>query len=85
MGAGGPKMLQNFLQSTLKTEYAMMIIINQNNLSNPKNLTKSVKNFVKNFTPRRQLPKLLLNFLAKFLTERKYIIKDLSFLRPNYL
>ena len=30
--------------------------------------------FIKNSTPRRQLPKLqLLNFLAKFLTERKYL------------
>ena len=34
---------------------------------------------MKNSSPRGQFPKLqLLNFLAKFLTERKYIIKDLK-------
>ena len=34
---------------------------------------------MKNSTPRRQLPKLqLLNFLAKFLTERKYLMKTLT-------
>ena len=56
------------------------MITNQNTLSNPKDIIKSANNFMKNFTPRRQLPKLvLLNFLAKFLTKRKYIRIDLSF------
>ena len=34
---------------------------------------------MKNTTPRRQLPKLqLLNFLAKFYTERKFLMKILT-------
>ena len=38
--------------------------------------------FMKNVTPRWQLPKLLLlNFLAKFLTERKYVMNNLTFVR----
>ena len=63
-----------------------LMIINQNTLSNPKDIIKSTKNFMKNFTPRRQLQKLLLlNFLAKFLTERKCIMNDLSFVSQKYL
>ena len=62
------------------------MIINQNPLSNPKDIIKSARNFMKSFTPRKQLPRLLpLNFLAKFLTERKYIMNDLSFVRQKYL
>ena len=36
------------------------MIINPNTLSNPKDVIKSAKNIMKNFTPRRQLPKVLL-------------------------
>ena len=54
--------------------------------SNPKGIIKSAKTFMKNFTPRIQLPKLLLlNFSAKFPTERKYIINDLSFVGQKSL
>ena len=57
-----------------------------NTLSNPKNIIKSAKNFKKNFTPTRQLPKLLLlNFLEKLLTEKKYKMNNLSFVRQKYL
>ena len=59
---------------------------NQNPLSNPNVIIKSGKNVIKHFTPTRQLPKLLLlNFLATFLTEKKYIINNLNFVRQNYL
>ena len=45
----------------------------------PKDILKSEKKG-RNSTPRRQLPKLeLLNFLAKFPTERKYLMKTLTF------
>ena len=45
---------------------------------------KKKKRKEKNFTPRRQLPKLqLLNFL-KFLTERKYLMKTLAFSRRKH-
>ena len=64
----------------------IVIITNQNTLSNPKDIVKSEKNFMKNFTPRRQLTKLLLlNFLSKFLTKRKYIMNNLSFVKQKYL
>ena len=44
------------------------------------------KIFMKNFTARRQLPKLLLMvFLAKFLTERKYLMNSLTFVRQKSL
>ena len=35
-------------------------------------------------TPRRQLPELqLLNFLAKFLTERKYLMRNFNFYKAE--
>ena len=47
--------------------------------SNPKNIFKSAKKFMKNLTLRRQLPNLLpLNFSAKFLTEKKYLMNNLT-------
>ena len=49
----------------------ILITTNQNTLRKPEGMIKSVKNSMKNFTPMKQLQKLLiLNFLAKFLTER---------------
>ena len=54
--------------------------------SNSMDIFKSAKNFMKHFTPRRQLPNLLLlNFLAKFLPKRKCLIKNLTFVRRKYL
>ena len=51
--------------------------------SNFKDIFKSVKKkIMKHFTLRRQLPKLLLlNFLAKFITERKYLMNSLTFVK----
>ena len=41
---------------------------------------------MKNFIPQKQLPKLpLLNSLAKFLIERKYLMSSFTFLRVNSL
>ena len=62
------------------------MVINQNTLSNPRDIIKSAKNFMKNYAPRRELPKLpLLNFLTKFLTERKDVMNDLSFVKQKYI
>ena len=45
--------------------------------SNPKDIFKSEKKIMKIDTLRRQLPKLLiLNLLAKFLTEKKYLMNN---------
>ena len=42
--------------------------------------------FMKNVSPSAQLPKLLLlNFLAKFLKLRKYLMNNLTFVRQKYL
>ena len=42
-------------------------------------ISRSAKNFMEHFTLRRQLPKLLLrNLSAKFLTERKYLMKKFN-------
>ena len=54
--------------------------------SNPKDIFKSAKSFMKSFAQRRHLPKLLLlNFLANFLTERKYLKNNLTFVKRKYL
>ena len=53
---------------------------------NPSDIFKPAKKIMKHFTPMKQLPKrLLLNFLAKFLTERKYLMNNLTFVRRKYL
>ena len=54
--------------------------------SHHKNILKSVKKFMKNFAPRRQLRKLLLlNFSANFLTDRKYLLNNITFVRRKYI
>ena len=54
--------------------------------SNPKDIFKSGTKFLRHFTLRRQLPKLLvLNFLPKSLTERKYPMNNLTFVKRKYL
>ena len=53
--------------------------------SNPTDILKSAKKIVKNFIPKTQVPKLpLLNLLAKFLTERKYLINNFAFARRKF-
>ena len=49
---------------------------------NSKDIFKSTKFFLKTFTARRQLPKLLLlTFLAKLLAESKNLMNTLTFVR----
>ena len=51
--------------------------------SNPKEILKSEKKYIKN---SRELPQLLLsNLFGKFLTERKYLMNTLFFVRQKYL
>ena len=45
----------------------------------------NLKKIMKNSTPRKLPQLLLLNFLAKFLTERKYLMNALIFVRQKYL
>ena len=54
---------------------------------NPTDILKSAKkHYMKHVIPKRQIRKLsLLNFLAKFLVERKYLVNNFTFLRLNYL
>ena len=53
--------------------------------SNPKDIVKSEKKIMKNSTPSELSQLLLLNFFGKFLTERKYLINILIFVRRKYL
>ena len=88
----GKKMLKNLFQSTWKTEsksHNFWIICDDNKLnysSNPKNIFqfgKKIKNknlYIKDTT----FKVLLLNFLAKFLKERKYLMNNLTYTRQTY-
>ena len=61
------------------------MIINQNILAILRGFLNLQKKFIKNSTPRKLPQLLLLNFLAKFLTERKYLMNTLIFVRQKYL
>ena len=53
--------------------------------SNPKDILKSEKKYMRNST-KSELPQLLLlNLLAKFLAERKHLMNSLIFVRLKYL
>ena len=84
-------MLQNFLESTWKTEYEKSNIfelyaddIKSKYSSNPKDILKSAKKLW-NTTPSELPQLLLLNLFEKFLTERKYLMDTLIFVRLKYL
>ena len=62
------------------------MIIDQNILTILRTLSNLQRKFMKNFRKRRQFLKmLLLNFLAKFVTERKNLIYNLTSVRRKYL
>ena len=53
--------------------------------SNPKDILKSEKKIMKNSTPSELPQLLLLNLFGKFLTEKKYLMNTLMFVRLKYL
>ena len=53
--------------------------------SNPKDILKSTKTIMTNSAPSELPQLLLLNLFAKFLTERKYLMNTLIFVRLKYL
>ena len=53
--------------------------------SNPKDILKSEKKIMKNYTPSELPQLLLLNLFGKFLIERKYLMNTLIFVRLKYL
>ena len=58
------------------------MIKNQNILANLMIFLSQLKTFMKNFIEKRQRPKLpLLNFLVKFLTERKSQMNNFTIAR----
>ena len=61
------------------------MIINQNILAILRTFINLQKKFMKNSTPSKLPQLLLLNFLAKFLTERKYLLNTLIFVKQKYL
>ena len=92
--AGGQEMPHNFLQ-VLETEnmqnQRIFELYTDNNKSkyssNPKDILKSgkKKKIMKNSTPSELSQLLLLNFFGQFLTERKYLMNILIFVRLKYL
>ena len=69
----------------------MLMIIKQNILTilriflNLKKKKKKKKKKLKNFIPSKVPQLLLLNFLAKLITERKYLMNTLIFVRRKHL
>ena len=53
--------------------------------NNPKDILKSEKKIMKNYTPSELPQLLLLNLFGKFLIERKYLMNTLIFVRLKYL
>ena len=87
MGTGGwakiaPQLFSKYLKDRIcKIKYYLnyiLIIISQNTLAILRTFSNPQNFFIENFTPKIQV--LLLNFLAKFLTERKYLENNLAFL-----
>ena len=76
------------VMQNLQNQYLnyVLMIINENILAIlSKGIVKSAKKIMKNFTLRRQLSQpLLLNFLANVLTESKYLLNNLIFVRREY-
>ena len=57
------------------------MIINQNILTMLRAFLNLKKDFMKNSTPRKLPQLVLLNFLAKFLAERKYLMNNSTFVK----
>ena len=56
--------------------------------SHPQDIFKSAKKAMENFTPRRHPRRhqvLRLNFSAKSLIQRKYLMSNLTFVRRKYI
>ena len=53
--------------------------------SNPKDILKSAKKIMGHSTPSELSQLVLLNLFAKFLTEKKYLMNTLIFVRLKYL
>ena len=63
----------------------ILMIMNQNIPAILRKFSNVQSSFMKHFTPRRQILKLLLlNFSAKLQTERKYPMNKLTFRRRKY-
>ena len=61
------------------------MIINQNILATLRSFLNLKKKIIKNSTPSEFPQLLLLNLFGKFLTERKYLMNNLIFVRLKYL
>ena len=62
-----------------------LMMINQNILAIIRAFLNMQKKFMKNSTPSQLPHPVLLNFLAKFLTDRKYLTNILIIMRQKYL
>ena len=89
VGARRWKKLQNLFQCTLETickikpflSYILMTR-KENVIANPMIFFNQLKKFYEKLFLKRQIPKLfLLNFLSKFITERKCQMNNFTFMR----
>ena len=91
MGPGEWKMLKKFFFKVLERQNLQnlnnkLMIINQIILAIVKTFSNLKRSFMKKFTTRRQLSKLvILRFLGKFLKGRKHLINNLTFVREKYI
>ena len=97
LGAGGQKMPQNFFKvlerQNMQNQTIFELYTDDNKSkysSNPKDILKSAKKKKKKNkknSTSSELPQLLLllNLFRKFLTERKYLMNTLIFVRLKYL
>ena len=86
MGPGGqkknaeklfPKYFKGRIWNFKQNMNYILMIINQNILAILRTFLNLQQNFLKRFTQRRLLPKLLLlSFLAKIQTEKKYLMNN---------
>ena len=80
------KVLERQNMQNQKTLIVILMIKKQNILATLMIFLNQLKTFMKNFIPKRQPPKLpLLNFLTKFVTERRSHIDNFTFVSLKYL
>ena len=84
-----PKLISMHFKDNMQNQTVSELYADDNKTkysSNPNDILKSVENFYEKVYTKRQRPKLLiLNFLAKFITERKSQMNNLTFVRLTFL
>ena len=84
-----PKLSSKYLKDRIhqikQYLHYILMIINQNTLVILRTFLNLQKKIIKNSTPSELAQLLVLNLFGKFLTERKYLMNVLVFVRLKYL